>query len=204
VLVSILVGSEFVFKTSRQNIIDGLTREEFFLSKVVSVLIIAVAFFTIYLLLGFVFGFVLVPSGSRVGAIVRPVDLQMMGGFFVYLTGFGLLAMLIASAVRNTGTAMGLFFFYIFVVEGIAPQLLRLRESTRPLYEAMTYLPGNVFHEIVKPARYDADNMWFKIQQMTGQPTTFTIATDVAWWCALGYIVLISGASYLIFKYTDL
>jgi ABC-type transport system involved in multi-copper enzyme maturation permease subunit len=203
VLLAILVGSEFVFKTSRQNIIDGLTRENFFFAKVVSVLILVGTFFAIYLLLGLIFGFALVPAAERGAAFIRASDAQMMGGFVTMMMGYGLLAMLFAVAARNTGTAMGLFFFYLIVVEQLVPQLLMLKESLQPLGRALKYLPASIFQELAKPARYDAEFVLSKLQQMA-PPPQMAIPTDVAWYCALGYIALLGAASYLILKKTDL
>jgi ABC-2 type transport system permease protein len=203
-LVCIFVGSEFVFKTSRQNIIDGLSREQFFLAKMVFIVFMAVVFFVIYLLLVITFGYIIVDKSEITGAIIRGVDLQMMGAFFVMLIGFGLIATLFGIASRNTGTAIGLFFFYSTVVEQIAPNLLRLKESLRPFADYFHYLPINIFREVVKPGRYDADFIGAKMAKMSGQAVTFDLTTQTVWACAGLYIILLASASYLLLKKTDL
>ncbi len=204
VMVCIFIGSEFVFKTSRQNIIDGLSREQFFLAKVIYVLFMAVIFFVLYLVLVFTFGYLLIDRSQITDAIVRGVDVQMMGAFFVMLIGTGLLAMLFGIASRNTGTAIGLFFFYSTVVEQIAPNLLRLKESLRPIAEYFNYLPIHIFREIVKPGRYDTEALSAKFAQMQGASATPDMTTQTVWICALVYLVVLSGASYLLLKKTDL
>lgn len=204
VMVCIFVGSEFVFKTSRQNIIDGLSREQFFLAKMVFIVFMAVVFFVIYLLLVITFGYIIVDKSEITGAIIRGVDLQMMGAFLVMLIGFGLIATLFGIATRNTGTAIGLFFFYSTVVEQIAPNLLRLKESLRPLADYFHYLPINIFREVVKPGRYDADFIGAKMVKMSGQAAAPDLTTQTVWACAMLYIVLLASASYLLLKKTDL
>jgi ABC-type transport system involved in multi-copper enzyme maturation permease subunit len=204
VIVCIFVGSEFVFKTSRQNIIDGLTREQFFIAKMVFVVFMAMVFFIIYLLLVLTFGYILVDRSEITESLIRGVDFQMMGAFFVMLIGFGLIATLFGIASRNTGTAIGLFFFYSTVIEQIAPSLLRLKESLRPFAEYFNYLPINIFREVVKPARYDAEFFAAKVARMGGQPLTFDLTTQTVWACAALYIVLLGGESYLLLKKSDL
>lgn len=204
VMVCIFIGSEFVFKTSRQNIIDGLTREQFFFAKLVYVAFMSLVFFVIYFVLVFTFGYVLIDRSQITEAIVRGVDLQMMGAFLVMLMGIGLLAMLFGIASRNTGTAIGLFFFYSTVIEQIAPNLLRLKESLRPLADYFNYLPMHIFREIIKPGRYDTEALSAKMAQMQGASATPDMTTQTVWICALIYVVALSGASYLLLKKTDL
>jgi hypothetical protein len=78
-----------------------------------------------------------------------------------------------------------------------------LKESLQPMSRTMKYLPANIFQEIVKPVRYDADFMLYALQR-NAPPAQFAIATDIAWYCAAGYIILLAAASYLILKKTDL
>jgi ABC-2 type transport system permease protein len=204
VLIAIFAGSEFVFKTSRQNIIDGLSREQFFLAKLASVVIFALVMFVIYFSLVMTFGYILVDKSKITGAIIRTSDLQMMAGFGMLLLGYGTLSTLFAVSTRNTGTSIGLFFFYSIVIEQLAPQLLRLKESLKPISDAFNYSPGHIFNEIVKPGRYDNDYIKSKMAQIMGQTPTFTPPTNEVWIWAAGYIILFSAAIYLVLKKTDL
>jgi ABC-2 type transport system permease protein len=204
VLVTIFAGSEFIFKTSRQNIIDGLSREQFFIAKLVAMLILAASIFVTYVVLVTTFGYILVDKSTITQPIIRTADLQMIAGFVMLLLGYGLIATLFAITMRNTGTALGLFFFYSTVIEQLIPQLLRMKESLKPIADACAYLPLHIFKEVVKPGRYDDEYIMNKMQSMMGQTPTFTPPTNEVWLWAAGYIVLFATATYIVVKKTDL
>ncbi|HPZ89538.1 MAG TPA: ABC transporter permease, partial [Flavihumibacter sp.] len=57
VLVIMLITNEFTYKTHRQNIIDGWSRQQFMLAKMIDVIIITMILTLIYALTAFVMGY---------------------------------------------------------------------------------------------------------------------------------------------------
>ncbi len=206
ITVVMLAASEFTFKTARQNVIDGLTRGQFLLAKVVSVLFVALAYFLVVMALGLYFGYVRADATQLVNGFIRTQELQMLGAYFLMLVGYGLLALLFSLMARSSGAAIGLFFFYTIMVEQMLSQLFRLSEATKWLADAIVYAPGPIFKDIIKPDRYDNAGIMSMLGQMGRSMNggAEPLATNTVLACALGYVVLLSAASYLLVKRTDL
>ncbi|MBK7832401.1 MAG: hypothetical protein IPJ56_08660 [Gemmatimonadetes bacterium] len=125
IVLILLVSSEFTWRTSRQNVIDGLSKEEFFGAKLFLLPGVGLFFFIVMVLVagGFAFaGTVAKGVLGSTGALVRPADLALMGGSIIGLLGWASLAFLLAIAIRSSGSAIGAFFLY-FIVEQILGQL---------------------------------------------------------------------------------
>jgi hypothetical protein len=112
ILVIILTTNEYVFRTNRQNVIDGWSRLQFLHAKVWLVVALSVAC-TLYL---FVLGALAggVNSGSLSNLLV---NFRQVGYFFLlcldYL-GFGLL---LAVLIKRSGLAISLFLLYSLIIE---------------------------------------------------------------------------------------
>lgn len=115
-LIIILVTNEFSFRTSRQNIIDGWSRHEFVVVKMVLALIISLISTLLVLVTASVFGLFSGSSFSLNG-------FSHVGYFFLKALSYNMIAILIAVLIRRTGFAIGLYFIYLGA-ENIVSQLL--------------------------------------------------------------------------------
>lgn len=140
-LLIILVTNEFTYRTNRQNILDGLSREQFVHVKLMLALITAVVSTVLVFLTAICFGFA---SGTSVSFD----GFSHVGYFFLKALSYNLIAVFISVWIRRTGFAIGIFFIYLGA-ENIISQLLdvwsiRLRNrGVIDLGSLGDYLPMN-------------------------------------------------------------
>lgn len=140
-LIIILVTNEFSFRTSRQNIIDGWSRNEFISVKMMIALIIAVISTVLVILTAGIFG---LASGTEFSLN----GFSHVGYFFLKALSYNMIAILISVWIKRTGFAIGLYFIYLGA-ENIVSQLLdvgsmKLRsEQGIDLGSLGDYLPMN-------------------------------------------------------------
>ncbi len=110
-LLIISICNEFSYKTHRQNIIDGLSRTEFFLSKLSFAAFLAITSALVLFVLGLTLGLARSESG-----------LEAFGSTLVFIPGHALelfytflFAMLLALLIRRSGITIVVFLIYIFI-----------------------------------------------------------------------------------------
>ena len=140
-LLLMLFTNEFTFKTHRQNIIDGLSRQQFISIKIMMALIFAVVATVLVMVSALIFGFGSGTSFSFNGIL-------FVGYFFLKALTYNLIAILFSVLVRRTGFAIGIFFIYLGS-ENIISQLLNVlsmkikQENSVDLGNIGDYLPMN-------------------------------------------------------------
>lgn len=140
-LLIILVTNEFTYRTNRQNIIDGWSRQEFISVKIALAVITALATTLLVIITALVFGLFSGTSFSLNG-------FSHVGFFLLKALSYNLLAVLISVWIRRTGFAIGLYFIYLGA-ENIISQLLdvwslKLRaDNNIDLGSMGDYLPMN-------------------------------------------------------------
>lgn len=122
VVVIMFITNEYSFKTHRQNIIDGWSRDQFIGSKLIDVIMITLIITVLYSLISFITGTVnqerlLKDTWSQVHYV----------GLFALQTFSQLsIAFLIGFLVRKAFIALGIFLFYFVVFEPIIVGLLKV------------------------------------------------------------------------------
>ncbi|WP_055435559.1 ABC transporter permease [Lacinutrix algicola] len=118
VIVS-MVANEYSNKTIKQNLIDGLSKKEWILSKVYTVLVFALIstlfVFIISLVLGLVFSSYTEPN-------IIFSDLEYLIAFFVKLFGFFCLGLFSGMLIKRSAFALGavlVYFFFEIISYGI-------------------------------------------------------------------------------------
>lgn len=204
VLLILLVASEFSWRTARQNVIDGLSKEAWFRGKVGLLVALALLFFVVQVGTGLAFAAAgtegltastLVPGAYRVSAA---------GGFLLGFLGYGSLALATALAVRGTGASLGVWFLYVAFVERLLRQ--GLEELGGAAAEAARYLPVSVFEQLFSYVQHDPAALGRAISRAagSGQPPPEPWSWSVLLTAAVGWIVLLIGASHLVFRRRDL
>ena len=115
-LIIILVTNEFAYKTSRQNIIDGWSRNTFINVKLFIAFAFALASAILVILTALGFGFA---SGTEFSLH----SFSHVGYFFLKALSYNIIAVFIGVLVRRTGFAIGLYFIYMGA-ENLISQLL--------------------------------------------------------------------------------
>lgn len=113
IVVIMFITNEYSFKTHRQNVIDGWSRKQFMLAKMVDVLIISAIITIVYLLVAVVIGTINKADGTA-GVWVNS---HYIGLFALQTFSQLSLAFLVAFLLRKAFIALGIFLFYFVVVE---------------------------------------------------------------------------------------
>ncbi|WP_264531006.1 ABC transporter permease [Flavobacterium sp. N502540] len=119
VIVS-MMANEYSYGTLKQNLIDGLSKKEFILSKFLTVVLFALGstifVFIMSLILGFCFS-----SYTEFDVIL--MDLDYLLAFFVKLTGFFAFCLFLGILVKRSAFALG-FLLVWSIIEGIVKGVL--------------------------------------------------------------------------------
>lgn len=114
VIVS-MMANEYTYGTLKQNLIDGMSKKEFVLSKFLTVLVFSglstVFIFVISLLLGLLYS-----TYDEVGIIFSEMDYLL--AFFVKLTGFFSFCLFLGVLIKRSAFAIG-FLFVWYLIENI-------------------------------------------------------------------------------------
>ncbi|MGB8375911.1 MAG: ABC transporter permease, partial [Salegentibacter sp.] len=120
VIVS-MMSNEYSNRTLKQNLIDGLSKKEFILSKFYTILafsLISTLFlFIVSLILGYSFS-----DFTEISIVFS--DLEYLLGYFVKLTGFFAFCMFLGILVKRSAFALG-FLFIWWIFESIAYGVLK-------------------------------------------------------------------------------
>ncbi|HYJ62411.1 MAG TPA: ABC transporter permease subunit, partial [Parafilimonas sp.] len=109
-LMILVITNEYNYKTHRQNIIDGLTRQQFVAAKILFGLLIAVITTLSCFLIALYFG-------SDYSGSVSFNGIQYIGYSFIQTICYLFFAMILALLMRRSGLALAVFFLYGLVFE---------------------------------------------------------------------------------------
>lgn len=118
VLMIILTTNEYTFRTKRQNIIDGLTRMEFYHSKWLLLLILSVITTLYIFITGFIFGI----SSDSISNF--PGGINSLFYLFILSINYYSFGLLLAILLKRSGIAIGIFFMYCMFIESLAKGLI--------------------------------------------------------------------------------
>lgn len=146
VIVS-MMSNEYSNKTIKQNLIDGLSKKEFILSKfltVVSLSLISTVFvFLVSLILGLIY------SDYNEFSIIFS-NLEFLVAFFVKLTGFFSFCLFLGVLVKRSAFALG-FLFLWFLIENLFFKLTLWRLGGKELSESLVaFLPLESMSNLIK------------------------------------------------------
>jgi len=120
VIVS-MMSNEYSNRTLKQNLIDGLSKKEFVLSKFITVvlfsLISTLFLFIVSLILGYSFS-----DYTEISIVFS--DLEYLLGYFIKLVGFFSFCMFLGILIKRSAFALG-FLFIWWIAESIAYGVLK-------------------------------------------------------------------------------
>jgi len=199
VIVS-MMSNEYSNKTLKQNLIDGLSKKEFVLSKFYTVILLSLAstlfLFVVSLILGLIFS-----SYTELGIIFS--DLEYLLAFFIKLVGFFSFCLFLGILVKRSAFALGFLFVWQFI-EGIIFGLLRWNTNADIASAIMRFFPLNAMSNLIKEpfTRLSAVQ---SVANQIGEKFNFDYA--VHWYeiaIVVGWTALFIFLSYLLLKKRDL
>ena len=154
VLVILLVAAEFTWRTARQNVIDGLSKTQWYSAKV----LLLPLFSALFLGLRAVAGGLLALAGTDLsagGPAFGIVQISALGGMFVTGLGYTSLAFFAAVAIRSAGPAMAVWFaWFAFGERLLVGGLGSLFEGLRPI---LKWAPAATFNGLRNYIQYDPE-----------------------------------------------
>ncbi len=96
-IVILLIASEFSWRTARQNVIDGLSKEQWFGGKLISILLVIVPMLAAGLLIIAAMGATATDFSRPEVVWFRKEDLAYFGGIVTAILGFASVSLLLAS-----------------------------------------------------------------------------------------------------------
>lgn len=144
VIVS-MVANEYANKTLKQNLIDGLSKKEYILSKFYMVAAMSLAstifVFIVSLILGLIYS-----TDKNVGLILS--DLDYLIAFFVKLLSFFSIGLFMGIWIKRSAFAIGgLFIFYI--VEGLLGWFVSSSMSSKTAETVVNLFPFNSSESLI-------------------------------------------------------
>lgn len=122
IIIVSMVSNEYAHKTLKQNLIDGLSKQEFMKSKFYTVLMFSLISTVFVILISLVLG-VIYSKEMSLGLMLT--DLQYIGAYFIKLVGFFSLCLFLGLLIKRSAFALG-FLLILYIMENIGYGLLRL------------------------------------------------------------------------------
>ena len=151
VVIIMFITNEYSYKTHRQNVVDGWSRNQFMASKMIDVLIVSILISLLYAIVSIVSG--TVNSSPDANALSQ----FYYTGLFALQTFAQLsIAFLVGFLVRKAFLALGVFLFYFIILEPILVGVFKLKVN-----DIGRYLPLEISDRLIPiPAflgKIDAD-----------------------------------------------
>lgn len=202
IVVVLLVTSEFSWRTARQNVIDGLSRSEWYWGKVLIGVAVVALFVLLHVGMGGMLARIGTPSGAR--GLFTSIQAGAIGGMLLAAVGYAVSAVFVSSLVRSSGGAVAIWLFYVVAAEGLlVAGLGRLWESAQPY---LAFAPIRAFDQARDYLMYDAEALSRATARSAamgfpppnvGDPVA-VLSASVAW------ILFLVATGWLIFRRRDL
>lgn len=149
-VIIMLTASEFMWRTSRQNVIDGLSKQEWFVGKALNALMVCLVFALSMLLVAAAFAIV-----NPFTTFMRLADAQMLGAYLIGMAGVASIAFFLAMVLRKEGGALGVLLIWASLGEALIAAILNRWHEGWEKYAR--YLPFRLFFSVFDPHNFDAD-----------------------------------------------
>ncbi len=126
IVVIMLITNEYLFKTHRQNIIDGWKKNTFIWGKFISVVLVALIVTIFYLAVACFIGILATKEMSGVNVFEK---VHYIGLFSLQVFCQLSMAFLLGLLIRKAFIAYGIYIFYSFILENILSGFFRLKSK---------------------------------------------------------------------------
>lgn len=175
-VVVMLITNEYTFKTHRQNVIEGWSRNQFLTGKLLDIAVVSLLITLIYI------GTCLVIGGNNTAAkdIAGNSKTYFIGYFFLQTFSQLSIAFVIGFIVRKSFIALGIFIFSIAILE---PMLTWLSSK----YDLVIghFLPFEISDRMIPPPTFIAKmdpKAYDLAMSSTGQYVLYTLIFSILLW----------------------
>jgi ABC-2 type transport system permease protein len=175
IVVIMFITNEYSYKTHRQNVIDGWSRNQFLLAKMIDVFLVSLVVTILYTVVALILGNV--NRGDEVVNIWT--NTKYIGLFFLLNFSQLSIAFLIAILVRKAFIALGIFVFYFFPLEPLLVALSRERAN-----DIGRWLPLEISDRMIPVPRLfiAGDKEWESLQHQSNQHIFYSIILTILIW----------------------
>lgn len=181
ILIIMLISNEYTFKTHRQNIIDGWSRNQFIAAKMIDVFIISLVATVSYTIVAAIFGFTFSDS---INVSRWNEELQYIPLFFLQTFAQLSIAFMLGFLLRKAFLALGIFFFYYLIIEPIIRVYFKIKEIG-----IREFLPFEISNRLIPFLNFfgklspDANEAYKKSLTEINAHIFYTlILTSAIWW----------------------
>lgn len=185
-IIVISMSNEYSYGMIKQNVIDGLSRREFLMSKIYMIVILSLIVSLFVLCIGLFMGFVHSPV-TDIGSILEHIE--FIPAYFLHLVAFQLFCLVVSLLIKRSGITIAFLFFYVLMIEPILV-LIMTRYGMAGLAE---FLPINAINNVIRFPFY-------KYAFKEGLNTVSMVDLGIL----LGYIGLLVGVSHRLMTQRDL
>ncbi len=200
ILFIVLTGNEYAYRTLRQQAIDGLSREELWTGKLVTILILALYGFMLVFISSLGFGLALSRS-HHLSFFMDKIYLVFV--YIIEAVGYMSLAFFIAVLFRSTGLAIVLFILYRIIIEPILRVIFPVEiRYFFPIKAISSLTPTPEFLSITSQGGFVQGGEELSLREMGILPEEPSLLISLA--LALGWTVIFLALSYVLIKRRDL
>ena len=198
IVVVSMIGNEYSNKTIKQNLIDGLSKKEFILSKFYTIAFFSLVSTLLIFLISIVVGLVY-SSYNEFNIIIR--EMEFLLAYFVKLLGYFSFCLFLGMLTKRSAFALA-FLFVDFILEWIIFGIIAWQtKGTEIAEKVINFLPLQSMWNLI--------NQPFQRIAMTKFPDKETLAYDYAvhWYeilIVLGWTAIFIFLSYRLLKKRDL
>ena len=127
ILIIMVTGNEFSYRTFRQHVVDGLSRSDLLKGKLLVISLIAVYSFILVFLSGLVYGVIFTPG---LNSVFYGIDRLFI--YFIQTVAYMVIGLLLVVLIRNTALSIILFVLLRFPIEPIIRSFFN--KAARPFF----------------------------------------------------------------------
>ncbi|MEE9373291.1 MAG: ABC transporter permease subunit [Saprospiraceae bacterium] len=195
-MVIFMITQEVGYKTMRQNVINGYTRQDFFLAKLSSVIVLCILATLFYAIIGLSIGYYHTSNADLSFAFDNNWAIPR---FFLMTLGYCSLGFFIAFIIKRSGIAIMLYLSYVILIElilrwGLHGKMFGLKNKS------INFYPANSFEDLMP-------NPLFKYAEaipMNDIDFDFLLTYQEATFTSIIYILIFFSLSYFFFLKKDI
>ena len=144
-----MMSNEYSYRTLKQNLIDGLSKREFIISKFLTVVLFAIVSTVFVFIVSMILGLVL-SDYKEMGIIFS--DLEYLFAYFIKLVGFFSFCMFLGIWVKRSAFAIG-FLVIWQIFEGLVAilfQYIRVKTEVNLFETVYNFFPLDAMSDLIK------------------------------------------------------
>ena len=146
IVVVSMIGNEYSNKTLKQNLIDGLSKREFILSKFYTIVFFSIISTVIIFILSLVLGLVY-SSYNEISIIFR--EIEFLPAYFLKLLGFFSFCLFLGVLAKRSAFALA-FLFVDFILEWIVFGLIVWKSNVEMATKIQNFFPLTAMSNLIK------------------------------------------------------